>query len=201
MKIFQPWFDRALVWSAHKRAPWLLALLSFCESIFFPVPPELMLAPMCLAQPKRGYWYAAISLGGSLVGMFIGYAIGYWAMDAVMPLIERFGYADTFAEIKARVAAGGGMTAFWLLVIAGFTPVPFKIFTIASGAVGMPLIPFFFGAMIGRGKRVFLVAFLIRMFGERAEQILRKYSEPIGWGALALLVGLVAWLFLHGAKA
>ena len=201
MKIFQPWFDRALVWSAHKRAPWLLALLSFCEAIFFPVPPELMLAPMCLAKPKRGYWYAAISLGGSLVGMFIGYAIGYFAMDAVMPLIERFGYADTFAEVKARVAAGGGMTAFWLLVIAGFTPVPFKIFTIASGAVGMPLIPFFFGALIGRGKRVFLVALLIRTFGERAEQILRKYSEPIGWGALALLVGLIAWLFLHGAKA
>jgi len=201
MKIFQPWFDRALVWSAHKRAPWLLGLLSFCEAIFFPVPPELMLAPMCLAQPKRGYWYAAISLGGSLVGMFIGYAIGYWAMDAVMPLLERFGYAEVFLDIKAKVAAGGGMTAFWLLVIAGFTPVPFKIFTIASGAVGMPLVPFFFGAMIGRGKRVFLVAFLIRMFGERAEKILRKYSEPIGWGALALLVGLVAWLFLHGAKA
>jgi membrane protein YqaA with SNARE-associated domain len=201
MKIFQPWFDRALVWSAHKRAPWLLAVLSFCEAIFFPVPPELMLAPMCLAKPKRGYWYAAISLGGSLLGMFIGYAIGYWAMDAVMPLIERFGYAEVFADIKARVAAGGGMTAFWLLVIAGFTPVPFKIFTIASGAVGMPLLPFFFGALIGRGKRVFLVAFLIRMFGERAEQILRKYSEPIGWAALVLLVGVIAWLFLHGAKA
>ena len=68
-------------------------------------------------------------------------------------------------------------------------------------AVGMPLVPFFFGAMIGRGKRVFLVAFLIRTFGKRAEQILHKYSEPIGWGALALLAGLVAWLFLHGAKS
>jgi membrane protein YqaA with SNARE-associated domain len=201
MKIFQPWFDRALAWSAHKRAPWLLALLSFCEAIFFPVPPELMLAPMCLAQPKKGYWYAAISLGGSLVGMFIGYAIGYWAMDAVMPLIERFGYGEVFLDIKAKVAAGGGMTAFWLLVIAGFTPVPFKIFTIASGAVGMPLLPFFFGALIGRGKRVFLVALLIRLFGEKAEQILRKYSEPIGWAALALLVAAIAWLFLHGAKA
>jgi len=201
MKIFQPLFDRALVWSAHKRAPWLLALLSFCEAIFFPVPPELMLGRMGLAKPKSAYWYAGISLAGWLVGMFIGYAIGYWAMDAAMPLIERFGYGEVFADIKARVAAGGGMTAFWLLVIAGFTPVPFKIFTIASGAVGMPLVPFFFGALIGRGKRVFLVAFLIRMFGERAEQILRKYSEPIGWGALALLVGLVAWLFLHGAKA
>jgi len=199
MKVFQPWFDRALVWSAHKRATWLLALLSFCEAIFFPVPPELMLLPMCLAKPKRGYLYAAISLGGSLCGMFIGYAIGYWAMDAVMPLLEKFGYAPVFMDIKARVAAGGGMAAFWLLVIAGFTPVPFKIFTIASGAVGMPLLPFFLGALIGRGKRVFLVAFLIRMFGERAEQILRKYSEPIGWIALALLVVGIGWL-LFGAK-
>ena len=201
MKIFQPMYDKALVWASHKRAPWLLALLSFCEAIFFPVPPELMLAPMCLAKPKRGYWYAAISLAGSLVGMFIGYAIGYFAMDAVMPLIERFGYADTFAEIKARVAAGGGMTAFWLLVIAGFTPVPFKIFTLASGAVGMPLLPFFFGALIGRGKRVFLVALFIRLFGEKAEAFLRKYIEPIGWVALAVLVAAVAWLFLHVGKA
>ena len=201
MKIFQPWFDRALTWSAHKRAPWLLALLSFCEAIFFPVPPELMLLPMCLAKPKRGFFYAGVSLAGSVVGMFIGYAIGYWAMDAVMPLIERFGYADVFADIKARVAAGGGMTAFWLLVIAGFTPVPFKIFTIASGAVGMPLIPFFFGAMIGRGKRVFLVALFIRLFGERAEAFLRKYIEPIGWVALVVLVAAIAWLFLHVGKA
>ncbi|MEO8160781.1 MAG: DedA family protein, partial [Arenimonas sp.] len=141
MKLFQPMFDRAIVWAAHKRAPWLLALLSFCEAIFFPVPPELMLIPMCLAKPKRGFWYAAISLGGSVLGMFIGYAIGYWAMDMVMPLLDKFGYGDKFLAIKQQVAAGGGTRAFWLLLLAGFTPVPFKIFTLASGAVGMPLLP------------------------------------------------------------
>jgi len=201
MKVFQPWFDKAITWAAHKRAPWLLALLSFCEAVFFPVPPEMMLLPMCLAKPKRGFWYAGISLGGSIVGMFVGYAIGYWAMDAVMPLLAKLGYADEFMHIREEVASGGGTRAFWLLVIAGFTPVPFKIFTLASGAVGMPLLPFFFGAVIGRGKRVFLVALFIRLFGDRAEQFLRKYIEPIGWVALAVLVAAVAWLFLHVGEA
>jgi membrane protein YqaA with SNARE-associated domain len=200
MKIFQPMYDKALAWAAHKRAPWLLALLSFCEAIFFPVPPEFMLLPMCIAKPKSGFWYAAISLGGSVVGMFIGYAIGHYAMGAVMPLLDKFGYTQVFLDIKAHVAAGGGMAAFWLLVIAGFTPVPFKIFTLASGAVGMPLLPFFLGALIGRGKRVFLVAFLIRKFGARAEAILRKYSEPIGWIALALLIVLLGWFVVHEVR-
>jgi membrane protein YqaA with SNARE-associated domain len=200
MKIFQPWFDKAITWASHKRAVWLLALLSFCEAIFFPVAPELMLLPMCLAKPKRGFVYAGVSLAGSVCGMFIGYAIGYWAMDAVMPLLQKFGYGEVFQHIRDEVAAGGGARAFWLLVIAGFTPVPFKIFTIASGAVGMPLLPFFFGALIGRGKRVFLVALFIRLFGEKAEAFLRKYIEPIGWVALAVLVAAVAWLFLHVSK-
>jgi membrane protein YqaA with SNARE-associated domain len=201
MKIFQPLFDRAIVWAAHKRAPWLLGLLSFCEAIFFPVPPELMLIPMCLAKPKQGFWYAAISLCGSVLGMFIGYAIGYWAMDTVMPLLDRFGYGDEFLSIKQQVAEGGGARAFWLLLLAGFTPVPFKIFTLASGAVGMPLLPFFFGALIGRGKRVFLVALAIRLGGEKAERALRKYIEPIGWISLVLLVAAIAWIFLHGRAA
>ena len=201
MKLFQPLFDRAIVWAAHKRAPLLLTLLSMCEAIFFPVMPELMLVPMCLAKPKRGFVYAGLSLLGSVLGMFIGYAIGYWAMDLVMPLLDKLGYTAEFASIKQQVAEGGGTRAFWLLLLAGFTPVPFKIFTLASGAVGMPLLPFFLGATIGRGKRVFLVALAIRLGGEKAERALRKYIEPIGWIALALLVAVIAWLFLHGKQA
>jgi membrane protein YqaA with SNARE-associated domain len=201
MKIFQPMYEKALVWSSHKRAPWLLALLSFFEAIFFPVPPEFMLLPMCIAKPKNGFWYAAISLGGSVVGMFIGYAVGYYAMDAVLPLLDKLGYAQEFAHVRETVANGSHAQAFWLLVLAGFTPVPFKIFTIASGAVGMPLIPFFFGALIGRGKRVFLVALAIRLGGEKAEAKLRKYIEPIGWIALALLVAVIGWLWWRGHAA
>ena len=197
MKIFQPLYERAILWARHPRAPALLTFLSFIEAIFFPVPPELMLAPMCVATPRRGFYYASLSLLGSMFGMFVGYAIGYYAIDLAMPLIERMGYGGEFESIKQQAADNG----FWLLLIAGFTPVPFKIFTLASGAVGMPLLPFFAGGAIGRGKRVFLVAGAIRLGGEKAEARLRKYIEPIGWGALVLLVVAVAWMLMrdHGA--
>ncbi|HMB57642.1 MAG TPA: YqaA family protein [Arenimonas sp.] len=197
MKIFQPMYDRAIVWSKYRHAPWLLFGLSVAEAVFFPVMPELMLAPMCLAQPKRGFWFAAISLLGSILGMCVGYAIGFYAIEWAMPFIAKMGYAAQFDSIKQQAAANG----FWLLLIAGFTPVPFKIFTLASGAVGMPLLPFFAGATIGRGKRVFLVAGAIRLGGEKAEAALRKNIEPVGWAALVLLVGVIAWLYLrsHGA--
>ena len=126
MPLFRPWYEKALAWSRHPKAPWLLTGLSFIEAI------------------------------------------------------------------KQQAADNG----FWLLPVAGFTPIPFKVFTIASGAVGMPLLPFFFGALIGRGKRVFLVAAAIRLGGERAERALHRHIEPVGWVALAVLAGLVAWLVM-----
>src|SRR5688572_6544685 len=197
MQLFRPWYEKALAWSRHPKAPWLLTGLSFIEAIFFPVPPEVMLAPMTLAQPRRWFRFASLSLAGSMVGMFIGYALGYYALDLAMPLVEKLGYADQFESIKAQAADNG----FWLLLIAGFTPIPFKIFTIASGAVGMPLLPFFFGALVGRGKRVSLVAGAIRLGGERAEKALHRHTEPIGWAALALLVGVIAWLVFRAQGA
>ena len=193
MPLFRPWYEKALAWSRHPKAPWLLTGLSFIEAIFFPIPPEVMLAPMSLAQPKRAFRFAAMSLAGSMAGMFIGYALGYFALEAAMPLVEKLGYAGQFEAIKQQAADNG----FWLLLVAGFTPVPFKVFTIASGAVGMPLLPFFFGALIGRGKRVFLVAAAIRLGGERAERALHRHIEPVGWVALALFAGLVAWLIVR----
>ena len=193
MQLFRPWYERALAWSRHPKAPWLLTGLSFIEAIFFPIPPEVMLAPMSLAQPRRAFRFAAMSLAGSMAGMFIGYALGYFALEAAMPLVEKLGYAGQFEAIKQQAADNG----FWLLLVAGFTPVPFKVFTIASGAVGMPLLPFFFGALIGRGKRVFLVAAAIRLGGERAERALHRHIEPVGWVALAVFAVLVGWLVVR----
>ena len=190
MKLFRPLYERTLSWSAHPRAPLLLTVLSFFEAIFFPVPPEVMLAPMSLARPQRALWYATLSLAGSMLGMFVGYALGYFALEAILPWVERMGYGDQFDSIKQQAAENG----FWLLLIAGFTPVPFKIFTIASGAVAMPLLPFFFGALVGRGKRVYVVAGAIKLGGARAEAALHRHIEPIGWIALALLAGLVGWI-------
>jgi membrane protein YqaA with SNARE-associated domain len=192
MAMFRNLYERAILWSAHPKAPWYLTFISFIEAIFFPVPPEVMLAPMSLAQPKKAFWFATLSLTGSMVGMFIGYALGHFAIDLAMPLVEKLGFASQFDDIKHQADTNG----FWLLLLAGFTPIPFKIFTIASGAVGMPLLPFFFGALIGRGKRVYLVAAVISAGGEKAEAKLRQYIEPVGWTALILLAALVAYWVL-----
>ncbi len=192
MAIFRNLYERAILWSAHPKAPWYLTFISFIEAIFFPVPPEVMLAPMSLAQPKKAFWFATLSLAGSMAGMFIGYALGHYAIDLAMPLVDKLGFAAQFDDIKQQADTNG----FWLLLLAGFTPIPFKIFTIASGAVGMPLLPFFFGALIGRGKRVYLVAAVISAGGEKAEAKLRQYIEPVGWTALLLLAGLVAYWVL-----
>jgi membrane protein YqaA with SNARE-associated domain len=204
MKLFGPLYDRALLWSRHPKAPALLAGLSFAEAIVFPVMPEVMLAPMCLAQPRRGFWFATLSLAGSLVGAVIGYLLGHYAVELVRPLLADLGW---LARIDAQVAslrevlAQSPWKAFWLLVIAGFTPIPLKIFTWASGIVGVPMLPFLTSMFVGRGKRVFLVALAIRFGGERAEKALHRYIEPIGWSALALLAGLVGWLLLRGHAA
>ena len=204
MKLFGPLYERALVWSRHPKAPALLTGLSFAEAIVFPVMPEVMLAPMCLAQPKRGYWFATLSLAGSLVGAVVGYLLGHYAFELVRPLLEDLGW---LARIDAQVAslrevlAESPWKAFWLLVVAGFTPIPLKIFTWASGIVGVPMLPFLTSMFVGRGKRVFLVALAIRFGGERAEKALHRYIEPIGWSALALLAGLLGWFLLRGHAA
>ena len=204
MKIFGPLYARALVWARHPKAPALLTGLSFAEAIVFPVMPEVMLAPMCLSQPKRGFWFASLSLMGSLAGAVVGYLLGHYAYELVKPLLESLGWLE---RIDAQVASLREITAlspwnaFWLLVIAGFTPIPLKIFTWASGIVGVPMLPFLAAMLVGRGKRVYLVAIAIRLGGERAEKALQRYIEPIGWSAMLLLAGLVGWLVLRGHGA
>jgi len=204
MKLFGPLYERALVWARHPKAPALLTGLSFAEAIVFPVMPEVMLAPMCLSQPKRGFWFASLSLMGSLAGAVVGYLLGHYAYELVRPLLENLGWLE---RIDAQVATLREITAlspwkaFWLLVIAGFTPIPLKIFTWASGIVGVPMLPFLAAMFVGRGKRVFLVAIAIRLGGERAEKALHRYIEPIGWSAMLLLAALVGWLLLRGHGA
>jgi membrane protein YqaA with SNARE-associated domain len=193
MKIFKPLYERALFWASHPKAPWYLAVLSFFEAIIFPVAPEIMLAPMVLAKPKHWARYAAISLVCSMLGALVGYALGHFAFDALRPMFESLGWMERIdqrvAELRVDLAEHPWQ-AFWLLVAAGFVPVPLKVFTWASGIVGMPLLPFIGGMLIGRGKRVFLVAGLIRLGGKRAEEALHRWIEPIGWATVALIAAL-----------
>lgn len=197
MKIFGPLYERAIAWSRHRRAPTFLTGLSFAEAIVFPVPPEVMLAPMSLAQPRRALWFATLSLVGSLAGALVGYMLGHFAFAAVQPLIEWLGWTqkiDAQVSHLREVVAESPWRAFWLLVLAGFTPIPLKIFTWASGIVGIPLLPFLASMLVGRGKRVYLVAGAIRLGGPRAEAALRRWIEPLGWVAMAILALLVVWV-------
>ena len=139
-----------------------------------------------------------------LLGAVVGYLMGHYAYELVKPMLAALGWLD---RIDAQVAqlreitAQSPWKAFWLLVIAGFTPIPLKIFTWASGIVGVPFLPFMASMAIGRGKRLYLVALAIRLGGERAEKALHKYIEPIGWFALLLLAAIIGWLLLRGHGA
>lgn len=197
MKLFGPLYERTLVWARHPRAPALLTGLSFAEAVVFPVPPEVMLAPMSLSQPRRAFWFATLSLLGSLAGAVLGYALGHFAYELVKPLFVALGWIDKIdAQViyLREVAAQSPWKAFWILVIAGFTPIPLKVFTWAAGIVGVPFLPFMASMAVGRGKRVFLIALAIRLGGVRAEAALRRYIEPIGWVAMALLAVALGWL-------
>ena len=199
MKLFGPIYERALAWARNPHAPALLTGLSFAEAVFFPVPPEVMLAPMALSQPRRAFRFASLSLLGSLAGALLGYALGHYAYELVKPLFVSLGWIDRIdaqVEYLRGIAADSPWKTFWILVLAGFTPIPLKFFTWASGIVGVPLLPFMASMAVGRGKRVYLVAAAIRLGGERAEAALRRWIEPLGWIATALLVagiGYLAW--------
>lgn len=204
MKVFAPLYARAIAWARHPRAPLLLVVLSLAEAVIFPVMPEVMLAPMCLSQPRRSFRFATLSLAGSLVGAVFGYLLGHYAFELVKPALASLGW---LAHIDAQVADLRALAQqspwklFWLLVLAGFTPIPLKFFTWAAGIVGVPLLPFLASMVIGRGKRVYLVALAIRLGGERAEAALRRYIEPIGWIALALLAAAAVYVAMKAHAA
>ena len=201
MKLFQPLYEKALTWASHPRAEPFLAGLSFIEAIIFPIMPEVMLGPMVLAKPQHWARYATVSLVFSLLGALVGYALGHYAFEAVRPLLGALGWLD---RIDAQVAAlrvtvqQSPWMAFWALVVAGFLPIPLKIFTWASGIVGVPLLPFVASMFVGRGKRVYLLAGVIRLAGPRAEAMLHRWIEWIGWLLVALIVVAVVYFkFLH----
>jgi membrane protein YqaA with SNARE-associated domain len=190
MKVFGPLYDWTLRCSAHRRAPWFLAGLSFAESSFFPIPPDVMLAPMVLARPERKWRFAMITTVFSVLGGLAGYLIGLFAIELIEPLIADAGYHDAYAASLEWFATWG----FWVVFLAGFSPIPYKVFTIAAGAMAVALLPFVVASLIGRGARFVLVAVLIGWGGPRVEPYVRRYIDWIGWG-LVLLCGLAALVY------
>lgn len=192
MKIFSPLYARAMTWSRDPKAPFILGTLSFFESIFFPVPPDVMLAPMCMATPKRAWWFALITTLASVIGGILGYLIGYYAFSAIQPWLESSSYWPAYETAIAWFKDYG----FWAIFVAGFSPIPFKVFTLAGGAMAMAFAPFVLAAMIGRGMRFFLVAGLLAWGGPRMEGLLHRYVDRLGWATVAIVIVAGLWLAL-----
>jgi len=191
MRLFSNLYERVMRWAAHKHAAWYLGVLSFAESSFFPIPPDVMLAPMSLARPKRAWFFALLTTLASIAGGLFGYLIGHFAIESVLPLIESAGYMHRYEMVITWFDQWG----FWIVFIAGFSPIPYKLFTIAAGATSMALLPFVVASSIGRGARFFLVAGLMRWGGEPMQQLLKDYVDRLGW--LVIIAG-VAYLVIAG---
>lgn len=184
MKIFSPLYRKALAWSRHPRAPWYLGTMSFIESSLFPIPPDVMLAPMCLAAPKKAWRLALLTTLTSVAGGALGYAIGFFALDALQPWLQASRYWGPYQSAVELFGRWG----VWAVFIAGFSPIPYKVFTIAAGALSMSFLPFTLASLVGRGARFFLVAGLMAWGGERMEERLHRHVDRLGWATVALVV-------------
>ena len=190
--MFQKLYDKALVWSRHRHAPKYLFGLSFAESSFFPVPPDVMLAPMAIAQPTKAIHFALLTTIASVLGGILGYGIGYYAFDVISGWLQGSHYWDKYLLSKQWFELWG----VWAVFIAGFSPIPYKVFTIAAGALSMAFLPFTLASLVGRGSRFFLVSLLLSWGGERLESTLRVYMDRIGWGMVALaIIGAAVYKF------
>ncbi len=180
-----------MVWSKHKYAPFYLYLTAFVESVFWPIPVDIMLAPMALAKRHLAWRYALGATLFSVLGGAVGYYIGHALYEPlVLPFVEFMGYQDKMQTAQAWFAEWGIMVIF----IASFTPIPFKVFTITAGIMAMVFLPFMLTALVGRGMRFFLVAALMVLGGEKMEAKLKQYIDILGW--ITILAAVVLYFFL-----
>ena len=189
MAIFGPLYERVIRWSRHRHAEWYLGAMSFAESSFFPIPVDVILAPMCMATPERSWRYALIASLLSVIGGVAGYAIGYLAFEAIEPWLRESYYWGAYQTARAWFDTYG----FWTVFVAGFSPIPYKVFTIAAGVAALNFPAFVVASIIGRGARFFLVAAFVRYAGVRLEATLLRNIERIGWGVLIVGVLIIGF--------
>jgi lipoprotein NlpD len=182
--IFSYLYEKMLNWSAHHHAPYYLAGVSFAESSFFPVPPDVMLMSMGLAKPHRSWRFAFIATIFSVLGGVFGYLIGYFGMALIEPYLMTTSYAPYVTKVMHWFEHQG----VWIVILAGFSPFPYKIFTITAGMMQMAFVPFFIGSIIGRGARFFLVSGILFFLGPKIEPHLRRYIDRIVWSLVVIFV-------------
>lgn len=188
-------YQKLLELAAGPRAEPALAVVSFAEASFFPLPPDIMLGPMATARPERWLRFAIVCSIASVIGGLAGYGIGYFLFETVGQwLINLFGYASKMDAMKAFYDKWG----FWAIIGKGFTPIPFKLVTITSGVFHYPIVPFIIGAALTRTARFVLVAWLFQKFGPSLAPVIEKRIGIVSAVVLlAIIAGVAALAFLH----
>ena len=187
MNLFTRLYDKCMVWARHRHATWYLSGLSFAESSFFPIPPDVMLAPMSMAKPRRAVWFATLTTLTSVLGGIFGYLIGMFAFDLVAPWLESGRYAAPFALAQQWFDEWG----FLAILAAGFSPIPYKVFTITAGVLSMAFMPFVLASFLGRGARFYLVSLLLAWGGEAMDAKLHRWIDWLGWLTVVAVVLIV----------
>jgi len=187
-------YDWCIGAAGKPHASWILGVVSFAESSFFPVPPDAMLIPMALARPDKAWSYATLCTWTSVLGGLFGYFIGAALYDSVGQwLITLYGYGNKVEAFREAYATWGT----WIILLKGVTPIPYKIVTITSGFAGYPIVLFVLFSIIARGMRFFLVAFLLNRYGDRARAIIEE--RLTFWFTLSLIVliaGIIAATYI-----
>ena len=181
--MFASFYEKILSWAKGKYAINYLSVVSFTESFIFPIPPDLLLIPMCLAKPKSALYFAFVTTLFSVIGGVVGYIIGQFLYDSFNSQILTFIDESNINQVKSYIDKWG----FVAVLISGFTPLPYKAFTIASGLGGVSFLQFIIASLIGRGLRFYLIAIIIKFFGPTMESKIRKYIESLGWAILILI--------------
>lgn len=193
MAIFGPLYERVMRWSRHRHAEWYLGILSFAESSFFPVPVDVMLAPMCLSRPEYSWRYATNASLLSVLGGVAGYAIGYLTFEAIEPWLTESHYWGAYETARRWFDEYG----IWTIIVAGFSPIPYKVFTIAAGVAALTFPGFVVASLIGRGARFFLVAGIVKYAGENFETTIVKHIERVGWAVVVFSAIVIGYLMVR----
>jgi len=178
-------YDRLKAATQHRLAEPILALVCFLEAMIVPVFPEIMLAPMILADRRRAWRLATICTVSSVIGGLGGYAIGYFLFDTLgRAIVEFYGAGDSFATLTQSFNDNGPL----MILIGALSPIPYKVITITSGVAGLDLWTFILFGMIGRGLRFFVPCGLFYFFGPTANAFIEKHKKLAGWGMIALVI-------------
>lgn len=185
MKLFSWLYNKMILWSSHRHAPYYLAAVSFTESSFFPIPPDVMLISMGLAKPHQAWRYAFITTIFSVLGGIFGYCIGMYAITLLQPWLMTSSLEATYEQVLGWFQQYG----IWIIFIAAFiSPIPYKLFTIAAGALHMAFLPFVLISWLGRGARFYIVSSCMYFFGERLHDKIQRYIDHAAWVLLLLFI-------------